>query len=211
MVCGKIIYVISLSVSEVFSYFRSRTLNFRKFKVAINPLRRMFLNFAKSFILSCWLQFDNKKWRSPNSFLSCKRLKQKLRAFSADHIGMVTYCAIKLTATCSPMIGQFIEYHGFGINRERGVIMTHQTVTLGKYWKLFPTTLKEQCQEDSLRRRASARNVSCESLYGGQFTLPTQLIKPNYLVILQPTQHHNFFRNLPPYSGGFCCFRSILC
>ena len=37
-----------------------------------------------------------------------------------------------------------------------------------------------------------------ESLYGGQFTLSTQLIKPNYLVILPPTQHYSFFRNLPP-------------
>ena len=37
-----------------------------------------------------------------------------------------------------------------------------------------------------------------ESLYGGQFTLSTQLIKPNYLVILPPTQHHSFFRNLSP-------------
>ena len=36
-----------------------------------------------------------------------------------------------------------------------------------------------------------------ESLYGGQFTLSTQLIKPNYLVILPPMQHHSFFRNLP--------------
>ena len=30
-----------------------------------------------------------------------------------------------------------------------------------------------------------------ESIYGGQFTLSTQLIKPNYLVILPPTQHHS--------------------
>ena len=37
-----------------------------------------------------------------------------------------------------------------------------------------------------------------ESLYGGQVTLSTQLTKPNYLVILPPTQHHSFFRNLPP-------------
>ena len=28
--------------------------------------------------------------------------------------------------------------------------------------------------------------------------MSTQLIKPNYLVILPPTQHHSFFRNLPP-------------
>ena len=37
-----------------------------------------------------------------------------------------------------------------------------------------------------------------ESPYGGQFTLSTQLIKPNYLAILPLTQHHSFFRNLPP-------------
>ena len=86
------------------------TLNFRKFKVALNPLGRIFLNFAKSCILSCLLQFDNKKWGSPSSFLSYKRLKLKLRVFLADHIvAMVTYCATKLTATCSPMIGQFID------------------------------------------------------------------------------------------------------
>ena len=40
-----------------------------------------------------------------------------------------------------------------------------------------------------------------ESLYGGQFT-STQLIKPNYLVILPPTQHHSFFRNFSPFSIG---------
>ena len=37
-----------------------------------------------------------------------------------------------------------------------------------------------------------------ESLYGGQVALSTRLIKPNYRVILPPTQHHSFFRNLPP-------------
>ena len=37
-----------------------------------------------------------------------------------------------------------------------------------------------------------------ESLYCGQFTLSTQLIKPNYLVQLPPTPRHCFFRNLPP-------------
>ena len=66
--------------------------------------------FAKSCILSCSLQFDNKKWGSPNSFLSYKRLKLKLRLFLAGHIvAMVTYCATKLTVTCSPRIGQFVD------------------------------------------------------------------------------------------------------
>ena len=36
----------------------------------------------------------------------------------------------------------------------------------------------------SLRRRANARNVSFQTLYGGQFTLSTQLITLNYPVIL---------------------------
>ena len=43
-------------------------------------------------------------------FLSYKPLKLKLRVFLAGHIvAMVTYCATKLTATCSPMIGQFVD------------------------------------------------------------------------------------------------------
>ena len=34
----------------------------------------------------------------------------KLRVFLADHVvAMVTYCATKLTATCSPMTGQFVD------------------------------------------------------------------------------------------------------
>ena len=37
------------------------TLNFRKFKVALNPMYRIFLNFAKSLILSCLLKFCNNK------------------------------------------------------------------------------------------------------------------------------------------------------
>ena len=37
-----------------------------------------------------------------------------------------------------------------------------------------------------------------ETLYSGQFTLSTQLIKPNYLVIPLPTTYRSFSRNLPP-------------
>ena len=35
------------------------TLNFRKFKVALNPMYRIFLTFAKSCVLSCLLNVDN--------------------------------------------------------------------------------------------------------------------------------------------------------
>ena len=55
----------------------------------------------------------------------------------------------------------------------------------------------------SLRRRANTRNVRFRI---GQLTLSTQLIKQNYLVIFPPTQHHSFFRNLPPYSWNLYLF-----
>ena len=37
------------------------TLSFRKFKVALNPMYRIFLNFAKSCVLSCLSKVDNIK------------------------------------------------------------------------------------------------------------------------------------------------------
>jgi len=37
------------------------TLTFRKFKVALNPMYRIFLNFAKSCVLSCLLNDSNTK------------------------------------------------------------------------------------------------------------------------------------------------------
>ena len=37
------------------------TINFRKFKVALNPMYRICLNIAKSCILSCLSKFCNKK------------------------------------------------------------------------------------------------------------------------------------------------------
>ena len=37
------------------------TLNFRKFKVALNPMYRLFSNFAKSCMSSCLSKFYNNK------------------------------------------------------------------------------------------------------------------------------------------------------
>jgi len=37
------------------------TLNFPKFKVALNPMYRIFLNFAKSCVLSCLSNVSNIK------------------------------------------------------------------------------------------------------------------------------------------------------
>ena len=70
------------------------TLNFREFKVALNPLRRIFFKLCKKLSL----------------FFSYKRLKLKLRVFLAGHIvAMVTYCVTKIIPTCSPVIGQFFD------------------------------------------------------------------------------------------------------
>ena len=42
--------------------------------------------------------------------MSFERLKLKLRVFLAGHIiAMATYGAIQITATCFPMIGQFVD------------------------------------------------------------------------------------------------------
>ena len=43
-------------------------------------------------------------------FLKYKRLKLKIRVFSAGHsVAMVTYCVTKIIPTCSPVIGQFFD------------------------------------------------------------------------------------------------------
>ena len=85
------------------------TLNFRKFKVALNPMYRIFfLNFAKSCISSCLQKFYNKK-KFTVPFLKYKRLRLKLGVFLAGHsVAMVTYYVTKIMPTCSPMIGQFL-------------------------------------------------------------------------------------------------------
>ena len=63
--------------------------------------------------------------------MSYNHLKLKLRVFLAGHIvAMVTYCATKLTATCSPMIGQFVDTMILASTDKRVVIMTNQTVSL---------------------------------------------------------------------------------
>ena len=83
--------------------------------------------------------------------MTYKRLKLKLRVFLAGHIvAMVTYCATNLTATYSPMIGQFVDTMILASTDKDVVIMIHQTVSLGKYCKLFPSTLKQSARVFSL-------------------------------------------------------------
>ena len=67
---------------------------------------RIFLNFAKSCILSCLSKVDNiKNFTVP--FLKYKPLKLQLRVFLGGYtVAMVTFC---VTKTFSPMIGQFFD------------------------------------------------------------------------------------------------------
>ena len=91
------------------SGFRA-TLNFRKFKVALKPLRRNFFKFARSCILTCQSLFNNKKWGSPDSFLSYKHLKGKLRVFlTGKTVAILTNDIMKMTTTYSAMIGHLFD------------------------------------------------------------------------------------------------------
>ena len=85
------------------------TLNFRKFKVALNPMYRIFLTFSK---VASHPAHQNsiirKNFTVP--FLKYKPLKLKLRVFLAGHsVAMVIYSDTKIIPTCSPIIGQFFD------------------------------------------------------------------------------------------------------
>ena len=69
---GKIFFILSTfdkhDKTELLAKFKKilymgfrATLSFRKFKVALNPMYRTFLNFAKSCVLSCLSKLDNIK------------------------------------------------------------------------------------------------------------------------------------------------------
>ena len=79
--------------------------------MALNLMHRIFLNFAKSCILSFLPKFHIKK-NVTLSFLKYKYLKLKLSVFLAGHtVAMVTYSVMKMILTCSPLIGQFFDDH----------------------------------------------------------------------------------------------------
>ena len=78
--------------------------------MALKLLRRNFFNFAKSCILTCQSLINNKKWGSPDSFLSYKHLKGKLRVFlTGKTVAIVTSDVIKMTTTYSAMIGHLVD------------------------------------------------------------------------------------------------------
>ena len=54
--------------------FKWHLLNFRKFEVALNPMYRIFLNIAKSCVLSCLSKVDNIK-NFTVKFMNYKSLK----------------------------------------------------------------------------------------------------------------------------------------
>ena len=81
------------------------TLNFQLFNVALNPLHRIFLNFAESFILACSLHFRNKKWGSPSSFMRYEGLRLKYEVvLQGFPVATVTFYVTKMTKSFSAII-----------------------------------------------------------------------------------------------------------
>ena len=60
--------------------------------------------------MPCLRQFYNKSWGLPSPFLTYKRLKLKLRVFSAGHIvAMFSYYVAQLTATSLSKFRHFFD------------------------------------------------------------------------------------------------------
>ena len=60
--------------------------------MALNPLQRIFYTFAKNL--------SNRKWGSPSSFLRCKLLKSKYRAFFEEgfFVAMINFYGLLMSA-----------------------------------------------------------------------------------------------------------------
>ena len=83
--------------------------NFRKFKVALNPTYRIFLNFAKSCVLSCSSKVDNIK-NFTMSFLNYSPPKAVIKGvFSRSYCCYGNLLCYKRSIMCSPMTGQFFD------------------------------------------------------------------------------------------------------
>ena len=88
----------------LWSRFRA-ILNFQLFKVALNLLHGIFLNFAERFILGCQLHFRNKKMGSPSSFLRYEQLKPKHGVFLQGFpVATVTFYVTKINKSFSAII-----------------------------------------------------------------------------------------------------------
>ena len=80
---------------------KRKNTNFRKFKVAVNPMYRICYNFAKSYVLSYLSKVDTIK-KIHRAFT--------VKVFLGGHtVAMVTHCVTKMIATRSPMLEQFFD------------------------------------------------------------------------------------------------------
>ena len=136
-------------------------------KVGLNPLHRIFLNFAKSCILWCLSQFDNKNGGYQARFLSYKSLKLKLRVFLGVHFVAINGNLLchKIDSNMSTNDWAVFYTMTLASTKYRMVIMTKQNLCLGKCWKLFRATLKPQNNLEAGRlklfcpKSGKARNV----------------------------------------------------
>ena len=70
----------------------------------------LFLNYDKHDKMQLVAKFKKILWSGFRATLNVRNVRKlKLRVFLVGNIvAMVTYCATNLTATCLPMIGQFL-------------------------------------------------------------------------------------------------------
>ena len=113
-----------------------KSLNFRKFRVALNPMYRIFFNFAKSCILSCLSKFYNKK-KIHHAVFEIKALKAEIKGvFSRSKC---CYGNLLCHKNNTKVFTSDWAFFGTMIvaTIDRVLIMTHQNLHLGKSWKLF--------------------------------------------------------------------------
>ena len=68
---------------------------------------RIFLNFAKSHILSCLSKFYDKK-KFHFAVFEIEGLKAEIKV-AGHSVAMVTYCVTKILSRCSLVIGRFFD------------------------------------------------------------------------------------------------------
>ena len=118
------------------------TLNFRKVKVALNPLHKYFLTFSRHPIVLNQNWKILKKWLLPSSFLSYNRLLKDI----INGVFNRLYCCygnlLYKTNDCNLFTNDcvFVWFQYYSITCQ------FKESLLEKYWKLFPAPLTDPSQ-----------------------------------------------------------------
>ena len=90
-------------------------------------------------------------------------LKAKIkRVFSRSYCCYGNLLCHKINSNLFPDDWTVYWYHDVGVNKHRVVVMTHQTLRLEKYWKLFPATLNYHSRKHKLFNIIWIRYSTCK-------------------------------------------------